>query len=104
MAVRLDSLGQEPERKVFRLSDIPQDTPEAVRQPQGLTEPTIDKPVTDRPLPNMGFGPSYPAMDVPDVDVMRSLKDYANIGSEFAQSRLSGKRWANKAAISYNFV
>lgn len=65
-------------------------------KPQQATEPPTGKP----DMPWMGFGPKYEPVNVPEMDVVRSLKDYANIGSEFLQTRLSGKRWANKAAVA----
>lgn len=70
---------------------------------QAQTTPV--RPLQRQPVVFRGAsaGMTYPysgtPAETPDIDVIRNLKDFANIGSDFLQARMSGKRWANKAAI-----
>ena len=83
-----------------------------------VTKPTdagFDKYWADTPSTDIGVsarqpqgkpGPLKGKLDLPEIPdieentALRSLKDLGNIGSEFLQARMSGKRWANKAAIT----
>ena len=63
-----------------------------VLTPQDTLAPLDKKPVINRPLPNMGFGPTIRPIDVPDVGGLgiRGLKQFANILPETAKETLYG--------------